>query len=210
MNHTTTSTKTESVTTRIPPNPSGLCGCGCGQTTNKAPHNDPKKNWVKGEHLSYIHNHHTVITIPPEERFWTFVDKSGDCWNWTALKNDQGYGKFVIRNKQIFAHRFSYQLANGVIPEGLFVCHHCDNPSCVRPSHLFVGTIQDNTADCVAKGRNSKGEKHTSAKLTENDVRQIRSEYASGVSGVSLAKRYKICTPTISNIIHRKSWKHIE
>jgi len=93
------------------------------------------------------------------ERFWQKVDKSGDCWLWTGYINPSGYGQFQETSTlSERAHRTSWKLANGPIPPGMFVCHHCDNPPCVNPAHLFIGTGNDNMADKVAKGRQARGE----------------------------------------------------
>ena len=89
-----------------------------------------------------------------EDRFWAKVDKTGDCWVWTGALTHSGYGKFKVRSyKVVLAHRWAYEVTHGPIPAGLFVCHRCDVPSCVRPSHLFVGTQTDNMKDAAAKGR---------------------------------------------------------
>lgn len=92
-----------------------------------------------------------------EERFWRYVDKAGECWTWTGGRTIDGYGNFRADGAGISAHRFSYQLHNGAIPEGLFICHQCDNPPCVRPDHLFLGTPLDNVRDMYGKGRNVDG-----------------------------------------------------
>lgn len=89
---------------------------------------------------------------PAEERFWKSVLKTDECWNWTAWKY-QGYGYFNVNGKLMGTHRFSWILHNGAIPDALCVLYHCDNPSCVKPDHLFIGTKQDNTDDMIAKGR---------------------------------------------------------
>ena len=95
-----------------------------------------------------------------EDRFWAKVDKTGDCWLWTAsvFRERYGYGKFQAgenraNTRVVYAHRYSWELVNGPVPDGLFVCHHCDNPPCVNPAHLFVGTHQDNVDDMMSKGR---------------------------------------------------------
>ncbi len=102
-------------------------------------------------------------------RFWSHVQKAegAGCWEWQSTLFERGYGSFsmlvdgVKKDRQ--AHRVSWEMANGAIADGLFVCHRCDNPLCVRPDHLFLGTVQDNNADMIAKGRNSRGEKHAAA-----------------------------------------------
>lgn len=85
--------------------------------------------------------------------FWSKVNTEGECWNWIASKFKFGYGQFYINGKNLYAHRVSYVIQNGSIPKGLFVCHKCDNPSCVRPSHLFLGSQLENVLDMVKKGR---------------------------------------------------------
>lgn len=95
--------------------------------------------------------------MEPMNRFTQKIDKSDGCWVWTASKNSSGYGTFKFDGKNIRAHRFAYELWIGVIPEGMHVCHNCDNPSCVNPEHLFLGTHQDNMRDKKNKGRNNNG-----------------------------------------------------
>lgn len=102
-----------------------------------------------------------IITKQMEERFWKKVDKSGECWIWKAFKNKQGYGRFGLRASEcVNAHRVSYVIAYGEIPDDYFVCHKCDNPSCVRPEHLFAGTRQDNIDDMMIKMRSRHFRNH--------------------------------------------------
>lgn len=95
-----------------------------------------------------------------EERFWKKVTVGAGCWTWTAHRDRDGYGQMNLDStgKKVSAHRAAWQIANGPVPDGMFVCHSCDNPSCVRPSHLFLGLPVDNTRDMIAKGRRHRQE----------------------------------------------------
>lgn len=141
-------------------------------------------------------------------RFWTKVEKSHSCWNWKACKSKKGYGQFWSGEQSILAHRFSYEIKNGPIKQGLLVCHHCDNPSCVNPSHLFAGTSNDNIADKMKKGRAwaCSGEDNPNAKLTNNQVVEIRRLYkAGGYSQRKLAKKFKISQNNVYKILKNKT-----
>jgi hypothetical protein len=132
-------------------------------------------------------------------RFWSKVDSSGECWNWTAAKFSNGYGilgSWPEPGKSSLAHRIAYQLARGEIPDGLRVCHRCDNRSCVRPDHLFLGTAKANTQDAKAKSRLICGTR----RLSWAQVCEIRELAAAGVTGKELAVRFSVTRPTISNI----------
>jgi len=145
------------------------------------------------------------------ERFWSKVDKSrpGGCWAWTASCNRRGYGQFRVAGTLKAAHRVLWEQMHGPIPDGMIVCHHCDNPGCVNPDHLFLGTHADNMADKVAKGRQSRqlGESHPRAKLTDADVRAIRS--AAGTVS-EIAKKFGISRSNVSTIRLRQTWVHVQ
>jgi hypothetical protein len=157
-----------------------------------------------------------------EARFWSKVKKlpeaEGGCWVWTGGNREGDYGAFGIMEggkcKQVVASRYSWELHTGQRPPSdLFVCHICDNPPCVNPNHLFLGTTQDNTADRDQKGRGQrpKGELNAMALVTEDDVRRIRELYASGIPPRQINKMYEgvIGRTGIRLIIDRKTWKHI-
>ena len=137
-------------------------------------------------------------TRPPLERFFeSIIICDGECWQWIGVIDKRGYGRFTIRSDKWAAHRWSYQQFTGESVEGAFVCHACDNPSCVNPDHLFLGTHADNMADMVSKGRQQHGETHRRAKLTTEQVGAIR---ASAESICVLARRYEVAESCIYNI----------
>jgi len=144
------------------------------------------------------------------DRFWEKVDKSGDCWKWTASKAN-GYGIFRINNKKVYAHRFSWLIHNSPVPVGMYVCHRCDNPGCCNPGHLFLGTAKDNMQDAKKKGRLAIGEAHGRSKLTAKDVQEIRSLYRirGEYSGKVLAKLFGVNKSAISKIVNNKKWRHV-
>lgn len=154
-----------------------------------------------------------MISNTPSD-FWRFVRKSEEvngCWVWTGKSSGYRYGAFNIKGRVVMAHRFSWEMANGEIPNGLHVLHHCDNGFCVKPSHLFVGTHLDNMNDKNRKGRANPpiGSRNAWAKLTENEVKTIRRRYKRGETQVSLASEYGVSQTTISKMVLRVSWKHI-
>ena len=149
------------------------------------------------------------ITERDKKRFWDRVDTSGKCWNWKAGKNSLGYGKISIDAKVFYVHRLAYSLVHGNIPDGMGVCHHCDNPGCVNPKHLFLGTQSDNLLDASAKNRLPQGENKWGSKLAENDIHEIRRLYSLGIKQPLLAKMWKICQPQVSKIVQRIQWRHI-
>jgi hypothetical protein len=177
---------------------------------------------------------------PVFDRFWAKVEKTDDCWNWTACTIRNGYGLFFDGERCGPAHRFAWRITYGEIPTGMQICHSCDNPACVRPDHLFLGTHQDNMDDRNRKGRQAQGERHVSrtrpevlmrgdthyaktqperlargeghgrTTLTADQVRAIRATYGTGPSLAKIAKEYGVDRGTIHNIVRRRTWAHIE
>lgn len=148
------------------------------------------------------------------DRFWAKVRKlPGDtCWEWTAcIARDVGYGLFWNGERLVSAHRFSYLMEHGSIPDGLYVCHHCDNRRCVRPEHLYAADQSRNLLDCVKRGRHNpkRGEASNLAKITEDDVRDIRARYARGERQAAIGRDYGIKQPTVSGIVNHHWWAHV-
>lgn len=175
---------------------------------------------------------------PLQILFWSKVNKDGPtpdhqphlgpCWLWTGGKTTAGYGTLGIGGKQRYAHRIAWKLSNGDIPDGLYVCHKCDRPGCVRESHLFLGTPKENTCDARDKGRleqqtqtlkrlwrekwnvTQRGENNPGHKLTNETVLEIRRTYKKGVFGFkSICKKFGISFGVAQRIIYRKSWSHL-
>ena len=148
-----------------------------------------------------------------EARFLTKVIKcENGCWEWTGCKRSKrsGYGALKVNGKMYPAHRLAYQLWNGEIPVGMVVRHKCDNPPCVNPEHLEIGSYKDNTNDMMARGRASVGEKQGCSKLTEDDVREIRILRGFGFTLKELGKMYAVHFATIAYSMNGKNWKHIK
>ena len=168
-----------------------------------------------------------IVTPSPtlEQRYWKHVDRRGanECWIWTACvkrgEKKLGYGQVWVgydadgKAVMDYAHRVAWRLANGEIPDGLHVRHHCDNPLCQNPNHLELGTHTDNMRDMHERGRlvNVRGSKHGKSKLTEQQVRDIRAAWT-GKYGEQkrLSQAYGVTQANISDIVLRKTWKHVE
>jgi hypothetical protein len=180
---------------------------------------------------------------PEHERFWSRVDRSGNCWNWIGTKDRDGYGLFLVHVNPspdparicMHAHRYAWKVTYGDFPDAKVVCHHCDNPSCVRPDHLFLGTIADNNRDRDLKGRTAKGDRHwrfgrkqpfqyrmrfvriepgsrsgernNRAKLTEPQVKSI---IADGRRNTAIAAEYGVTATLIGLIKKGKIWTHVQ
>lgn len=148
------------------------------------------------------------------EQFWNKVTKTASCWLWAGKKDGKGYG-VVFRTATgsasgVRAHRYAWEISNGSIPDGMYVCHHCDVKDCVRPSHLFLGTQLDNMRDCWTKGRVAHGDRLPQTKLTKKQVSEIRELASRGITQEMIAAQFGILSRAhVSRIISRKSWKHV-
>ncbi len=179
-------------------------------------------------------------TKSPAERFWPRVQKTETCWLWTGNRPNNRYGRFNVSPVQSTgAHRFAYELTYGPIADGMLVCHKCDNPACVRPDHLFLGTPAENSADMVSKGRQARGDTHMSrtrpetlkrgaqngmrmhpelvqgernprAILTNSQVLEIRRMYNEGQTMASISRHFGVGHHVVRHIVHRLTWKHLD
>lgn len=149
--------------------------------------------------------------VHPSTRFANKVDKSGlgGCWLWTG-KLHQGYGAFHDGTKSMGAHVHAWVAANNRdVPKGMQVCHSCDNRACVNPNHFFLGTMQDNMNDKVNKGRHYKGEQHHLSKLTDDAVREIRSERSAGLQLKDIAARHSVSKSVVCSVTTGVTWRHV-
>ena len=150
------------------------------------------------------------------KRFWDKVDKKGpdECWEWTGALDSTGYGAFKLDGKKVNSHRVAWELTNEKIPDGLWVLHHCDNPRCANPSHLFLGTRSDNMRDAFKKGRLAdrkqvRGSEVGTAKLTEANIIKIRARGADGETQAEIASGFPVDRSIIGRVLRRVIWKHV-
>lgn len=145
--------------------------------------------------------------------FWTSVTKTENCWVWNRAIAKSGYGVFRWFGRARTVHRISYELAYGKIPEGMSILHRCDNRPCMNPEHLFSGTLIDNNADMMKKGRYARGKAlrvGKRMKLTEEKVVQIRSDYASGKFVLrELADNHNVAISTIAHVVSNRTWRDL-
>ena len=149
----------------------------------------------------------------PYRRFWNKVDRkaANQCWNWKGGKGGKGYGLLGVDGKKVLVHRFAYENWRGDIPDGMFVCHKCDNRACVNPIHLFLGTHADNMADRNAKGRQAKlkGEANGQAKLSEANIVEIKKRITAGETQRAIAFDYGVAQSQISRVKDGRTWQSV-
>lgn len=194
--------------------PYGYCQCGCGQKTSIAKVSRNRSGYVKGQPVRYVRGHnklaHPLTCASVQDAFWYHFSPGNpaDCWEWQGPVNRDGYGLVRHRLANQLAHRISYELHRGEILDGMLVCHTCDNPICVNPNHLFLGTYKDNARDMTQKGRGPVGEKHGRAKLTWDQVRAIRQLYSAGeATCTELGNQFEVTKSCIHLIVIEKTWK---
>ena len=148
-----------------------------------------------------------------DQRLWARVSKTPTCWLWTAAVTANGYGELMIDGRMWTAHRLSWTIANGPIPDGLYVLHHCDVRHCVRPDHLYIGTAAQNSKDAVERGRatggSSPGEINPNHRLTEAGVREIREMAAAGTPQPQIAAAFGVTQACVSSVVTRRTWRHV-
>lgn len=142
------------------------------------------------------------------DKHWKLNPDNG-CHEWLLHLTKDGYGRIRIGSQKVTAHRMMFEIANGPIPEGLQVCHRCDNRKCVNVDHLFLGTNFENHQDAKRKGRKAFGERQGLRKLTEGEVISIRERYKIGIKQSELASMFKVSQPVISQIVLCKTWRHL-
>lgn len=194
--------------------PYGKCQCGCGEDAPLASKTNRKCLVVKDKPQRYIawHFNPRNVAATPEDMFWFHCPRGDDdaCWVWKGPLNHDGYGRLNFKRKSRFAHRFSYEIHCGSIPRGMQVLHHCDNPPCVNPKHLFLGNPAINALDKVLKGRHPSGEQCVQAKLTEGDVKEILRLHQSGMRQKEISIRFNIPQGSLYVIVRRINWRHVK
>lgn len=199
------------------PNATGLCECGCGETTPIAAKTSQRYGHVRGQHVRFVSGHNGRVRSESmeelAERFWSKVDRRGpdECWPWLGMRSRTDYGLFKINHRRFAASRVALGLSLGSLltDPDVFACHTCDNPPCCNPAHLFPGGADVNNKDARHKGRASFAEKGsgTGRKLTAEQVAEIRRRYAEGgVTHRVLADEFGVTASTTARAVRGVSW----
>lgn len=188
-----------------------LCKCDCGNEKIVASGNLANGNVRSCGCLYSIHRQVYDEDIKLKLMSYIKLDENG-CWVWQKAKHKQGYGNFSYKRKCLLAHRVSWMLHYGELDKDILVLHKCDNPPCVNPEHLFLGTDRDNVKDSISKGRftRAKGEGQWFSKLTDENVLEIRKMAFEGIMQKDIAKKFGMDWRHIGAIIRKQSWKHIQ
>jgi HNH endonuclease len=204
----------------------GECHCGCKGIAPISKASNQALGYIKGMPRAFIPHHQVSLYADPlEVRFWRSVDKNGPivreelgrCWLWNLSMDVYGYGKIAgsatlaEKRKLLKAHRVSWQIANGPIPEGFGVLHRCDNPPCCNPDHLFLGDNDANMKDAAQKQRLPRGKQHHNGHFTSEQVLEIRSVYiGGGVSQSELGKRFGVSRSAILGILRKDTYAYVQ
>lgn len=178
-----------------------LCECGCGAATPLITHTDRRHGRIAGEYSRFVRGH--ARRSSPVDYI---VDPITGCWVWQLSTNHAGYGWTYFQGEVWLAHRAAYVRVHGPISPDISVLHECDNPPCVNPDHLFIGTQADNVADCVRKGRKALGEKFGRSKINSAIAAKIREAVAAGMIQRLVAVEFGVAQATVSRAVHRVNW----
>lgn len=195
----------------------GLCQCGCGQPVVIPNRTFQTKGGTKGWPRRFATGHNQRKVPPTEAGFWSLVRKGEGCWEWQGHVTPSGYGSYVMHRRAYPAHRLAYQYAVEPIPDGLMICHHCDNRKCVRPDHLYAGTHLENMRDMAVRGRaprvpaekHARGVQHGMAKLNDEKVYEARLRYVAGEMITELAKVYGVVAFAMRLALLGVTWAHV-
>lgn len=154
------------------------------------------------------------MNLPEHENFWSKVaarpDEPKECWEWVGYRDRDGYGRITVKGKVQGAHRVSYAMHNDDFQDNMVICHKCDNPSCIRPDHLFQDTAQKNNLDKELKNRQVRGTNNGTAKLNDQAIRDIRKLWEKGMTQTDIAEIWDVSQATISYIVRKKRWLHVD
>lgn len=201
-----------------------LCECGCGQPAPIAKFSDATKGLVRGQPMRFIQGHNRrgakVKRESIEVKMERLTEKTEGCWLWKGRRNHNGYGALTHNNTKWLAHRLAWVLANGVtLEKGVVVRHKCDNPQCVNPAHLCLGNQLNNVHDMVSRKRQNFfgrrnhrqiGERNPAAKLTAEQVIEIRHRRQQGETLLALATEFGISKSYVGNLAAGRKWQHLE